>query len=36
MIHAYLCVTRNYFDRDDHGPEFKKHMKRINSAGSTL
>ena len=33
MIHAYLFVTRNYFDRDDHGDEFKKHMNRINRAG---
>ena len=33
MIHAYLFVTRNYFDHDDHGDEFKKHMNRINRAG---
>lgn len=33
MIHAYLFVTHNYFDRDDHGTEFKKHMRRINEKG---
>ncbi|KAK8793820.1 hypothetical protein WA171_002950 [Blastocystis sp. BT1] len=31
MIHAYLFVTHNYLDRDDHGAEFKKHMHRINA-----
>ncbi|KAL0266826.1 UNVERIFIED_CONTAM: hypothetical protein PYX00_009265 [Menopon gallinae] len=35
MIHAYLFVTRNYKDRDDHGPEFHKHMYRINKEAGT-
>ncbi|GFO16939.1 sprt-like domain-containing protein spartan [Plakobranchus ocellatus] len=30
MIHAYLFVTDNEKDHDDHGPNFKKHMYRIN------
>lgn len=30
MIHAFLFVTNNYKDRDSHGPEFLKHMYRIN------
>ncbi|KAM5235031.1 DNA-dependent metalloprotease SPRTN [Ctenodactylus gundi] len=30
MIHAYLFVTNNDKDRDGHGPEFCKHMRRIN------
>ncbi|XP_007127661.2 DNA-dependent metalloprotease SPRTN isoform X1 [Physeter macrocephalus] len=30
MIHAYLFVTNNDKDRDGHGPEFCKHMHRIN------
>lgn len=30
MIHAYLFVTENNRDRDGHGPEFLKHMNRIN------
>lgn len=30
MIHAYLFVTNNNRDRDGHGPEFHKHMFRIN------
>lgn len=30
MIHAFLFVTNNNRDRDGHGPEFHKHMKRIN------
>ncbi|CAN8203777.1 unnamed protein product [Coccothraustes coccothraustes] len=30
MIHALLFVTRNYKDRESHGPEFCKHMRRIN------
>ncbi|KAG8239325.1 hypothetical protein J437_LFUL019011, partial [Ladona fulva] len=30
MIHAYLFVTCNNRDRDGHGPEFHKHMHRIN------
>ena len=33
MIHAYLFVTNNHFDHDDHGNEFQKHMKRINQQG---
>ncbi|UJR28962.1 hypothetical protein I4U23_010179 [Adineta vaga] len=32
MIHAYLFVTHNNRDRDGHGPEFLKHMVRINTA----
>lgn len=31
MIHAYLFVTHNNRDRDGHGPEFHKHMYRINA-----
>lgn len=33
MIHAYLFVTRNNIDRDGHGPNFQKHMRRINVLG---
>ncbi|KAJ1927639.1 hypothetical protein IWQ60_002742 [Tieghemiomyces parasiticus] len=32
MIHAYLFVTHNNRDRDGHGPEFHRHMERINRA----
>lgn len=32
MIHAYLFVTDNNKDHDGHGPEFHKHMYRINDA----
>uniref|UniRef100_A0A668AAC8 SprT-like N-terminal domain n=1 Tax=Myripristis murdjan TaxID=586833 RepID=A0A668AAC8_9TELE len=32
MIHALLFVTQNNRDRDGHGPEFCKHMSRINKA----
>ncbi|XP_031177569.1 sprT-like domain-containing protein Spartan [Sander lucioperca] len=35
MIHALLFVTQNNRDRDGHGPEFCKHMNRINSASGT-
>lgn len=35
MIHAYLFVTRNNKDRDSHGPEFCKHMYRINAEAGT-
>lgn len=35
MIHAYLFVTDNYKDRSDHGPEFHKHMYRINNEAGT-
>jgi len=35
MIHAYLFVTHNNRDRDGHGPEFLKHMVRINDATGT-
>lgn len=35
MIHAYLFVTQNNKDRDGHGPEFQKHMHRINSEAKT-
>ncbi|XP_063610983.1 DNA-dependent metalloprotease dvc-1-like isoform X2 [Penaeus indicus] len=31
MIHAYLHVTQGLNYRDSHGPEFRKHMKRINA-----
>uniref|UniRef100_A0A8C0GQR1 DNA-dependent metalloprotease SPRTN n=1 Tax=Chelonoidis abingdonii TaxID=106734 RepID=A0A8C0GQR1_CHEAB len=30
MIHALLFVTNNDKDRESHGPEFRKHMRRIN------
>ncbi|XP_075351986.1 DNA-dependent metalloprotease SPRTN [Mycteria americana] len=30
MIHALLFVTNNDKDRESHGPEFRKHMHRIN------
>jgi len=32
MIHAFLFVTDNNDDHDGHGPEFHKHMYRINAA----
>ncbi|XP_050293686.1 DNA-dependent metalloprotease SPRTN isoform X2 [Anthonomus grandis grandis] len=35
MIHAYLFVTHNNRDRDGHGPEFHKHMYRINGEAGT-
>ncbi|XP_046388199.1 DNA-dependent metalloprotease SPRTN [Ischnura elegans] len=35
MIHAYLFVTHNNRDRDGHGPEFHKHMYRINKSAGT-
>ena len=35
MIHAYLFVTQNNRDRDGHGPEFHKHMYRINNETGT-
>lgn len=35
MIHALLFVTQNNRDRDGHGPEFCKHMDRINNATGT-
>ncbi|KAI4470043.1 hypothetical protein MML48_1g18655 [Holotrichia oblita] len=35
MIHAYLFVTHNNRDRDGHGPEFHKHMFRINKEAGT-
>ncbi|XP_033932035.1 DNA-dependent metalloprotease SPRTN [Pseudochaenichthys georgianus] len=35
MIHALLFVTQNNRDRDGHGPEFCKHMNRINDATGT-
>ncbi|CAH8482758.1 unnamed protein product [Heterobilharzia americana] len=31
MIHAFLFITKNDRDRDDHGPNFRLHMNRINS-----
>ncbi|XP_053310233.1 DNA-dependent metalloprotease SPRTN-like [Spea bombifrons] len=31
MIHAYLFVTHKYKDDGAHGPEFCKHMERINN-----
>jgi len=37
MIHAYIFMTKNNKDRDDHGPTFQEHMNRINqSAGTTI
>lgn len=35
MIHALLFVTQNNKDRDGHGPEFCKHMNRINKDSGT-
>ncbi|MCJ8749935.1 hypothetical protein PDJAM_G00193280 [Pangasius djambal] len=35
MIHALLFVTQNNRDREGHGPEFCKHMNRINQASGT-
>lgn len=35
MIHAYLFVTHNNRDREGHGPEFCKHMHRINKEAGT-
>ncbi|GAB6026058.1 hypothetical protein CHUAL_012264 [Chamberlinius hualienensis] len=35
MIHAYLFVTHNNKDHNAHGPEFVKHMKRINEHSGT-
>ncbi|XP_034018414.1 sprT-like domain-containing protein Spartan [Thalassophryne amazonica] len=35
MIHALLFVTQNNRDREGHGPEFCKHMNRINKASGT-
>ena len=32
MIHALLFITDNNDDHDGHGPEFHKHMYRINAA----
>ncbi|XP_053310303.1 DNA-dependent metalloprotease SPRTN-like [Spea bombifrons] len=31
MIHAYLFVTHKYKDEGAHGPEFCRHMKRLNN-----
>lgn len=36
MIHAYLFVTHNNRDRDGHGPEFHKHMYRINQESGEI
>ncbi|KAK0096087.1 hypothetical protein PV326_006501 [Microctonus aethiopoides] len=35
MIHGYLFLTNNNRDRDGHGPEFCKHMDRINRDAGT-
>lgn len=35
MIHAFLFLTNNNRDRDGHGPEFHKHMYRINKEAGT-
>ncbi|XP_011870468.1 PREDICTED: sprT-like domain-containing protein Spartan [Vollenhovia emeryi] len=35
MIHAYLFLTNNDRDRDGHGPNFCKHMHRINKEAGT-
>ena len=32
MIHAFLFITDNNDNHDGHGPEFHKHMYRINGA----
>ncbi|KAL8622831.1 hypothetical protein ACOMHN_026952 [Nucella lapillus] len=32
MIHAFLFVADNDREREEHGPNFKKHMHRINKA----
>lgn len=34
-IHAYLFVTQQNTDHDDHGPRFCSHMQRINQAAGT-
>lgn len=36
MIHAYLFLTENNRDRDGHGPEFHKHMYRINKEAGKM
>lgn len=37
MIHAYLFVTNDNRDHDDHGPQFHSHMSRINkSSGANI
>lgn len=35
MIHALLFVTNNERDHESHGPEFCKHMRRINRVSGT-
>lgn len=35
MIHGFLFLTNNNRDRDGHGPEFCKHMDRINKVAGT-
>lgn len=35
MIHAYLFLTQKVTDRDGHGEEFQKHMRRINESAGT-
>ncbi|KAK9885882.1 hypothetical protein WA026_013757 [Henosepilachna vigintioctopunctata] len=35
MIHAYLFVAHNDREREGHGPEFHKHMNRINNEVGT-
>ncbi|XP_066593026.1 DNA-dependent metalloprotease dvc-1 [Prorops nasuta] len=35
MIHGYLFLTNNNRDRDGHGPEFCRHMNRINKEAGT-
>lgn len=35
MIHAYLFLDNNDRDRDGHGPNFHKHMYRINNEAGT-
>jgi len=35
MIHALLFVTQNNKDHDGHGPEFHKHMYRLNNLTGT-
>lgn len=35
MIHTYLFVTHNDRNRDEHRPQFHKHMDRINAESGT-
>ncbi|GLE03222.1 hypothetical protein PINS_up012101 [Pythium insidiosum] len=35
MIHAYIFVSSPVRDREDHGPIFQSHMRRINESAGT-